>query len=142
MRSSISSVAVALVAAAVACGGGHAKHPPRGHDAFSIVAAAELDHPCEAVPEAGPVPGLSSVPRHAPDYEVVAYFPHPYDEAFFTSGTLTHLGEGHHKAAVVLMTHGEGGRVLEVNPKGEFVERYDLPKEQIVQTRDRETDRA
>ena len=144
-RISSSVVVLALGLGAVACGQSHAKHVPAGNDPYSRVAAAELDAPCQAVPDAGPVPAASAAVETTgatDEAEVVAYFPHPYDEAFFTAGTLTKLGEGGHKTVVVLMSHGEGGRVLEVNTKGEFVEHYDLPKDQIVQTRDRETDKA
>lgn len=133
-------------AAALALACGHAKHVPAGNDPYSRVAATALDAPCQAVPDAGPVPAKSAEApagdAQAGGADVVAYFAHPYDEAYFMGGTLSELGAGGYKAVAVLMSHGEGGRILQVDSKGEFFERYDAPKEQIVQMRDHETDDA
>ena len=58
------------------------------------------------------------------------------------SGTLAELSNRKDHVAVVFMSHGEGGRLLQVNDHGEFVERYDIPASQIAAARDAEVRHA
>lgn len=137
-------VCVALLGGACAK---RASHPVNPSDPFSRVAGAELDAPCSSVAEAGPIPamkGAASAEDATDDDrdDVVAYLAHPYDEGFFTGGTLLLLGEKKRKTAVVLLSHGEGGRLLQVNERGEFVERYDVPKAKLVAQRAEESGAA
>jgi LmbE family N-acetylglucosaminyl deacetylase len=129
-----------------ACGG-HPSSVPTTGDPFDRVAAAATDAPCEARPEAGPVPAAPTEPPAVVDtttkpYDVVAYMAHPHDEALFAGGTLSQLGRAGRHVVVVFMSHGEGGRLLQVTPNGQFVERDDLPPAKIAETRDREVARA
>jgi LmbE family N-acetylglucosaminyl deacetylase len=145
MAAKLRTLLLLSIVAAAHCGK-HAAHPVNPNDPFSRVAGAELDAPCTAIPEAGTIPAIApgkagKADANATD-EVVAYLAHPYDEGFFIGGTLAVLSQKGHKTAAVLMSHGEGGRLLQVNEKGEFVERYDVPKEKLVGVRGEETANA
>src|SRR4051812_22407417 len=119
MRVFIGGVLVAALAAG-ACGGqrrGRLTHRP--NDIFGQRAATAAEAPCAPSPIAGPVP---TAPGKRPDnafgHDVVFYLAHPEDETLFTPGTMAELVAAKGRIFEVVLSHGEGGRLLERDATG------------------------
>jgi LmbE family N-acetylglucosaminyl deacetylase len=86
------------------------------------------------------VPALAApVPARSPGSDdVVVYTAHPDDEAMYGGGTMAALARSGRRVAVVVMSHGEGGRLLELGPDGKVIERRDVPEPDVARLRDRE----
>jgi LmbE family N-acetylglucosaminyl deacetylase len=124
--------------------------PPRtvdrlGELAFKVLAEpcarATLDPPVPSAPSQGgaaaPAPAAGARP-----YDLLVYTAHPDDEAMYGGGTMSRLIKAGRRVALNVMSHGEGGRLLEPGPGGTQVERRDLPKDKVVEVRDGELKRA
>jgi LmbE family N-acetylglucosaminyl deacetylase len=79
-----------------------------------------------------------------PDYvaseseEVLLFVARPGDEAMFGGGTIQRLLGERRRVDVVLMTHGEGGPLLERSDAGDLVERRDATPAEVAVVRDAE----
>ena len=113
----------------VACSCAH------GKDLVPGVAASLLRDGCER-DSALPVPAWRAADATA--FDVVVYTAHPDDEAMYAGGTMDRLVHAGRRVAFVIMSHGEGGRLLERDPDGRVVERRDYPRAHVVELRDRE----
>ena len=51
----------------------------------------------------------------------------------YAGGTMDRLVRGDHRVAFVMMSHGEGGRLLERNREGGVDERRDYPRSHVVE---------
>jgi LmbE family N-acetylglucosaminyl deacetylase len=116
---------------------GHAPKAQGHHDAFyrALIEAVRSQDP--VLP---PVPVLSAKDSQSPGgpLKIAMYVAHPDDEAGFAGGTLRKLSRNGHTVEAVILTNGEGGRVVERGPKGDVVERRDYPVDQVVQWRHQE----
>lgn len=70
--------------------------------------------------------------------DVLVVTAHPDDESMYVGGTFDLLKQARRKVALVVMSHGEGGRLLEVSPDGGLVERRDYAPSHVAEVRDRE----
>jgi LmbE family N-acetylglucosaminyl deacetylase len=126
--------------------------PPRTMDRLGELAFKVLAEPCSQATMDPPLPSLPSGRGAAAaggggtgagsSYDVVVYTAHPDDEAMYSGGTLGRLVKAGRRVSLAVMSHGEGGRLLEPGPRGTFVERRDLPREKVVEVRDDEIRRA
>jgi LmbE family N-acetylglucosaminyl deacetylase len=90
-----------------------------------------------------PVPSWSHAGAPtAGSLDVVVYTAHPDDEAMYAGGTMDRLVRAGHRVAFVMMSHGEGGRLLERDGDGHVVERRDYPRAHVVEVRDLEVAEA
>jgi LmbE family N-acetylglucosaminyl deacetylase len=71
-------------------------------------------------------------------FDVVVYTAHPDDEAMYAGGTMERLVRAGRRVAFVMMSHGEGGRLLERDRDGHVQERRDYPRSHVIEVRDRE----
>jgi LmbE family N-acetylglucosaminyl deacetylase len=71
------------------------------------------------------------------EYDVVFYLAHPEDETLFTPGTMETLVVAKKRVFDVVLSHGEGGRLLDVNAAGDVKESTAAP-EKVAVVRDRE----
>jgi LmbE family N-acetylglucosaminyl deacetylase len=94
---------------------------------------------CRAPPPEPPVPGWR---REEHGTDVAIYTAHPDDESMYAGGTLAKLAARGRRVALVIASHGEGGRLLAPLADGGFEEKRGLPLEQVVGVRDAETTRA
>jgi LmbE family N-acetylglucosaminyl deacetylase len=135
---------LAAVLSAAACGGGQPtvrlSHPPK--DVFGRLAAAVAESPC--LPPAGvPVPTAAAVRAESEgNYDVVFYLAHPEDETLFTPGTMDALARAKRRVFSVVMSHGEGGRLLQREANGRISERIGAPPAEVAEVRDRELARS
>lgn len=116
-------------------------------DPLEAAARELVDKGCD---RAASATGLGESPRvptyQASDakvpYDVVLYTAHPDDEAMYAGGTMDRLVRSGHRVAFVMMSHGEGGRLLERNREGGVDERRDYPRSHVVKVRDEEVAEA
>ena len=130
----------AVLGCAAWLGCGSAEPPPRSAgagDRLGELARAALDAACERAVADPPVPALSGPSRPATN-DVVVYTAHPDDEAMYAGGTMAALATAGRKVAIVVMSHGEGGRLLELGPDGKVIERRDVPAADVARLRDKE----
>ncbi|HVH43916.1 MAG TPA: PIG-L family deacetylase [Labilithrix sp.] len=143
MRVFIVGMLVAALAAG-ACGGQQkVRLTHRPNDIFGRMAAAAAEAPCAPSPVAGPVP---TAPGKRPDnafgYDVVFYFAHPEDETLFTPGTMDEFVAAKGRIFEVVLSHGEGGRLLERDATGNLREVIGAPPAKVAEVRDRELAQA
>jgi LmbE family N-acetylglucosaminyl deacetylase len=129
---------------AAACGGppkAQLSHAPK--DVYGKIVAAEAEQPCAPVPQAGPIPTAPGT-RADTDFEndVVFYLAHPEDETLFTAGTMDMLVQAKRRVFEVVLSHGEGGRLIEKDATGRIAEKTGVPPAEVAQVRDRELARA
>lgn len=112
-------------------------------DRLAELAQGVLARPCTRTTVDPPVPAAEP-PAGAgtPAHDLRVYVAHPDDEAMYGGGTLARLVRAGRRVGVVVLSHGEGGRLLEPGPGGTLVERRDLPRQQVVAVRDEEARRA
>lgn len=117
-------------------------------DPLEAVARGLVENGCERAASAA---GLGDTPRvptlrgaagAKSPYDVVVYTAHPDDEAMYAGGTMDRLVRAGHRVAFVMMSHGEGGRLLERNREGGVEERRDYPRSHVVEVRDEEVAEA
>jgi LmbE family N-acetylglucosaminyl deacetylase len=112
-------------------------------EGLDALARAALAAGCESAVTTPPVPSIGEAHGTAAERDdVVVYTAHPDDEAMYAGGTMAAVVRGGHRVAVVIMSHGEGGRLLELGPDGAVIERRDLPLADVATLRDRELARA
>jgi LmbE family N-acetylglucosaminyl deacetylase len=129
---------------AMGCGGSSSgaqlTHRPRdAFDAYGQIATAAAESPCSPVTAAGPIP-TAPQKRAESDFgtDVVFYLAHPEDETLFTPGTMAALVRANRRVFDAVMTHGEGGRLLDRAPDGSVTERTGVPPAKVAEVRDRE----
>lgn len=133
------TAAFLLLVLCAGCARGRARPAP---DPLAGAAAAQVTAGCAQLARP-PVPAASPAPARATTaLDVVMYTAHPDDEAMYAGGTLARLARAGRRVALVVMSHGEGGRLLERAPDGGVVERRDLPAARVVAVRDREIAQA
>lgn len=99
--------------------------------------AGALAGACRGASVDPPPPTWHSEGGH--QHDVVVYTAHPDDESMYAGGTLARLASRGRKVAVVIASHGEGGRLLAPLADGGFEEQRDLPLARVVDVRDQET---
>ena len=82
---------------------------------------------------------VSSKPTNQAGQDVALYTAHPDDEAMYAGGTMEKLFAQKKDMALVILSHGEGGRAVEKNPDGSYRENRNVPREKLASTRDDET---
>ncbi|HEY8078042.1 MAG TPA: PIG-L family deacetylase, partial [Labilithrix sp.] len=84
------------------------------------------------------------VPAIGADFgdDVAFYTAHPDDEAMYAGGTLAALAHAGRRVSLVVVSHGEGGRLLVSLADGGTAERRDLPPADVARLRDDELARA
>jgi LmbE family N-acetylglucosaminyl deacetylase len=136
----------------VACGGSRAAPPssptsaapsgavaPSNENVVAQAAAEALAKPCGPTSSVAPVPrGAASRPASDFGEDVVFFLAHPEDETLFTPGTMAALVQAKRKVYGVVMSHGEGGRLLDVNAEGDIHEATGSSPAEVAQVRDRE----
>ena len=110
-------------------------------DRVRQLATAAVHAGCAPSSNRQSVPLAPSGPRTY-DYDVVFYTAHPDDESMYAGGTLARLARAHRRVALVVLSHGEGGRLLVPGSRGELVEVRDRPRADVVRVRDAEMARA
>ncbi|HEY8080405.1 MAG TPA: PIG-L family deacetylase, partial [Labilithrix sp.] len=137
-----------LVVLLSACGGDPAPTAKLAHkpnDAFDVygqMASAAAEAPCSSPPAAGPIP---NAPKRADaDFgvDVLFVYAHPEDETLFSPGTMATLVKKKKRLFEEVMTHGEGGRLLEKDASGGVSERTGVPPLEVAKVRDKEFQRV
>ena len=97
---------------------------------------------CEPLENGPALPDYKPPQSDGEPFDVVVYTAHPDDESMYVGGTLSRLRDEGRKTAVVVLSHGEGGRLLEPDANGNLIERRDRPRARVAAIRDREMARA
>jgi LmbE family N-acetylglucosaminyl deacetylase len=103
-----------------------------------VAARAVVRASCDAALDSPRPATRPSGPEDAAAYDVVVYTAHPDDEAMYAGGTLVALQRARRKVAVVVLSHGEGGRLLERADDGRLIARRDYPRAHVIGVRDAE----
>jgi LmbE family N-acetylglucosaminyl deacetylase len=126
------------------CGGSskaQLTHPVK--DAYGKLAAAAAERPCGQVDAAGPIPTAPAKRADSDfEYDVVFYLAHPEDETLFTPGTMEALVRAKKRTYEVVLSHGEGGRLLERDATGRVSEKAGVPPDKVAEVRDKELARV
>ncbi len=139
---------IAVAFGLCACGGETATTAKLAHkpsDAFDVygqMAAAAAEAPCSAPAAAGPIP--TAPKRSDADFgvDVLFVYAHPEDETLFAPGTMATLVKKKKRLFEEVMTHGEGGRLLERDASGGVSERTGVPPVEVAKVRDKEYQRV
>lgn len=136
----VGSRRLALALAFVSLQGCHPAAPRRPSESPAVAEALALLRSSCALPKDGPVPVPASGPAQADadGIDLAVYTAHPDDESMYGGGTLTRLTRAGRRVALVVASHGEGGRLLLPDANGDIVERRDLPRSEVVRIRDSE----
>ena len=133
-------LAILLAASGIGCGGpskAEMTHKPK--DVFGKLAHAEAEMPCHPIEQAGPIPTAPPKRTDADfEYDVVFYLAHPEDETLFTPATMEALVREKKRVFEVVLSHGEGGRLLERDATGRVSEKIGVPPDKVAEVRDRE----
>lgn len=147
--------ALATAALAVGCGAAPSRagetgassraEAPASTDVLDAAAHALVRNGCASAIEGPAADGVAAIPAYrAPEgsnagaFDVVVYTAHPDDEAMYVGGTMARLVRAGRSVAFVVMSHGEGGRLLERSPTGAKIERRDHSRAHVASVRDRE----
>ena len=87
------------------------------------------------------LPATSSKSFEGPA-KVVAHVVHPDDESGYSGGLLRKLTRAGHEVNTVILSNGEGGRVVERGPDGKPFDNRSYSPEQMVKIRHREVRNA
>ena len=82
--------------------------------------------------------GSNAVGAADPINDVVVFTAHPDDESMYAGGTLATLRDRGHSIALVILSHGEGGRLLVPDTEGHVVENRSHSCAEVAGLRDRE----
>jgi LmbE family N-acetylglucosaminyl deacetylase len=104
-----------------------------------LIAAVRKNAP--ELPHVPSLPATSSESFEGP-VKVVAYVAHPDDESGYSGGLLRKLTRGGHEVNTVILSNGEGGRVVERGPDGKPFDNRSYSPEQLVKIRHREVRNA
>jgi LmbE family N-acetylglucosaminyl deacetylase len=117
---------------------------PAKSDPLADLARTALTSGCDGKVMSPPVPTIATAAVGPPSagkatsgVALAVYTAHPDDEAFYGGGTMSAVAKHGGRVTVVVMSHGEGGRLLEVE-NGKVVERRDRSEADVAALRDRE----